>query len=516
MTKRLTLDKRMCFEQCALQVLPLVPFYGKLALSTVDLSIVGNGILGLMTAFELTNKDPNLKIAVIGPSDRKGGASQASGAMLGCFGEITDQTFFNDQAEKRFLMAYDAHQRWPSVIKNLNSLVPKSQQQEINQGTFVVLNPCSGQIESDSFRELLSALKRFDEPYEEIDPRDIEGFNPNENLRPLRTLVIPNEGSLDSRRFMSVIQSLLKQRGVQFIEQKALGFYQEGSGFAVELENSETIQSSKCLLAAGVFTQDLLDAHPDLADRIPHLFPGVGFSASIEQVPNNPIRKVVRTPNRAGACGLHVVPQSDGSLYLGASNDVFLRPQTLPMTGIVHFLLECGIEQINPALYRSNLLGTRTGNRPVSADGFPLVGETSIDGLYILSGTYRDGFHKSPVLAEMMAEEILGEEPTWQHDYQPERSLIPTVNKEESIKVYLDHLIAAYYEHGWRAPKISNQDATRQIAEEKIRKFYDTHGFDFGISAEILLMHELDSNPEESLPLLKKLFCTKKSLAPVS
>jgi len=171
------------------------------------------------------------------------------------------------------------------------------------------------------------------------------------------------------------------------------------------------------------------------------------------------------------------------------------------MTGIVHFLLECGIEQINTALYRSNLLETRTGNRPVTADGFPLVGETSINGLYILTGTYRDGFHKSPVLAEMIAEEILGEEPTWQHDYQPERNLIPTVNKEESIKVYLDHLIAAYYE---------------QMAEEKIRKFYDTHGFDFGISAEILLMHELDSNPDEALPLLKKLFCSKESLAPVS
>ena len=483
---------------------------------TVDLSIVGNGILGLMTAFELSNKDSSLKIAVIGPPGQEGGASQASGAMLGCFGEITDQTFFNDQAEKRFMMAYDAHKRWPSVIENLNSLVPKEHHQEIDQGTFVVLNPCSGQIESDSFRELLSALERFEEPYEEIDPRIIEGFKPNENLRPLRSLVIPNEGSLDSRRFMSVLRSLLEQRGVQFIEQKALGFYQEGSGFTVDLENSETVQSSKCLLAAGAFTQDLLDAHPDLADRIPHLFPGVGFSASIEQVPGNPIRKVVRTPNRAGACGLHVVPQSDGSLYLGASNDVFLRPQTLPMTGIVHFLLECGIEQINPALYRSNLLGTRTGNRPVSADGFPLVGETSMKGLYILSGTYRDGFHKSPVLAETIAEEILGQEPTWQHNYQPERSLIPTVNKEESIKVYLDHLIAAYYEHGWRVPKISGQDAMRQTAEEKIRKFYDTHGFEFGISAEILLMHELDSNPEETLPLFKRLFCSKESLAPVS
>jgi len=54
------------------------------------------------------------------------------------------------------------------------------------------------------------------------------------------------------------------------------------------------------------------------------------------------------------------------------------------------------------------------------------------------------------------------------------------------------------------------------MAEEKIRKFYDTHGFEFGISAEILLMHELDSNPEESLPLLKKLFCTQKKAASVS
>ena len=117
-----------------------------------------------------------------------------------------------------------------------------------------MLNPCSGQIESDSFRELLAALKRFDEPYQEIDPRDIEGFNPNENLRPLQSIVMPNEGSLDSRRFMSVVRSLLEQRGVQFVEQKALGFYQDGAGFVVDLESSETVQSSKCLLACLLYT----------------------------------------------------------------------------------------------------------------------------------------------------------------------------------------------------------------------------------------------------------------------
>ena len=116
----------------------------------------------------------------------------------------------------------------------------------------------------------------------------------------------------------------------------------------------------------------------------------------------------------------------------------------------------------------------------------------------------------------MMAEEILGEDATWQHDYQPERSLIPTTNKEEAIKVYLDHLIAAYYEHGWRAPKISSQDAMREVAEEKIRAFFDEHGLDCGIAAEILLMHELSSNPDEPLPMIKKEFPALQRMASVS
>ena len=73
---------------------------------TADLTIVGNGILGLMTAYELTNRNPSLKVAIVGPADRAGGASQAAGAMLGCFGEITDLTFFNEQAEKRLSLIH--------------------------------------------------------------------------------------------------------------------------------------------------------------------------------------------------------------------------------------------------------------------------------------------------------------------------------------------------------------------------------------------------------------------------
>ena len=56
----------------------------------------------------------------------------------------------------------------------------------------------------------------------------------------------------------------------------------------------------------------------------------------------------------------------------------------------------------------------------------------------------------------------------------------------------------------------------REVAEEKIRAFFDEHNLDFGISAEILLMHELSSNPAEALPMIKKAFPPKTPVASVS
>ena len=56
----------------------------------------------------------------------------------------------------------------------------------------------------------------------------------------------------------------------------------------------------------------------------------------------------------------------------------------------------------------------------------------------------------------------------------------------------------------------------REVAEEKIRAFFDKHDLDFGISAEILLMHELSSNPDEALPMIKKAFLPEGRMASVS
>jgi glycine/D-amino acid oxidase-like deaminating enzyme len=471
-------------------------------LKSVDLAIIGNGILGLMTALELVSRDPSLKIAVIGPSNREGGASQAAGAMLNCFGEITSMTFHSTESRQKFDLARAALRRWPEFLERLNDLLPNSSRLVNKTGTFIILNSSSGRIESENFDAMVAALQRFDERYEEVDPNAIDGLKPNQNKRPLRALYLADEGLIDARRFLDALRPVLAERQVQFLEKKAVRFVRNGSGYAVELSDTERVIASRCLLAAGVFTQDLLDSHPELSRRIPRLFPGVGVSMVLSQDPAAPVRQVIRTPNRAGACGLHALPLSDGSLYLGASNDVFIRPQTTPMAGVVHFLLECAMEQINPNLYRSTPIMMHTGNRPVTADGFPLIGRTSWDGLFILSGTHRDGFHQSPVLARIMADEILGTKPAWEHCFHPERPLIRTLSRAQSIRLYLDHLLAAYYEHGWDVAKISNEDSFRKMAEDEVNRLCTALGIDYGLAPEILLMHELKSDYDRAHSLM--------------
>jgi glycine oxidase len=460
-----------------------------------------------MTALEVSNRDPGLKIAIIGPPDREGGATQAAGAMLNCFGEITGLTFHSRESRQKFGMARTALKRWPEFLEWLNGLLPAPSRLVNNTGTFVILNSGSGRIESENFHAMMAALQQCNERYEEVDPNAIDGLKPNQNRRPLRAVYLPDEGMLDARRFMDALRTVLIQRQVIFLEKKATGFVRDGSGYTVHLSGPEWVNAGRCLLASGIFTQDLLDSHPELSRRIPRLFAGVGVSMALSQDPAAPIRQVIRTPNRAGACGLHVLPLSDGSLYLGASNDVFIRPQTTPMAGVVHFLLECAMEQINPNLYRSTPIFMRTGNRPVTADGFPLIGQTSWEGLFILTGTYRDGFHQSPVLSQIIADEIVGVK-AMEHGFRPERPLIRTLSRAEAIRVYLDHLIAAYYEHGWDVAKISNEDVFRKMAEDRVNALCAELGIDYGLAPEILLMHELTSDHDRARLLMAKAYGT--------
>ena len=64
-----------------------------------DLAIVGNGMVGVLTAFLLKNKFPKKKICLIGNKYFTHSASHAAGAMHAVFFEI-DKTFYNSKLKQ--------------------------------------------------------------------------------------------------------------------------------------------------------------------------------------------------------------------------------------------------------------------------------------------------------------------------------------------------------------------------------------------------------------------------------
>ena len=77
-----------------------------------DIIIIGNGILGTTLAWELSRQQKNIKIAVVGPKNKFGSGSKASGAMINVFAEIESDFMSNIFLKKKFEIAVRALDMW--------------------------------------------------------------------------------------------------------------------------------------------------------------------------------------------------------------------------------------------------------------------------------------------------------------------------------------------------------------------------------------------------------------------
>jgi glycine/D-amino acid oxidase-like deaminating enzyme len=60
-----------------------------------------------------------------------------------------------------------------------------------------------------------------------------------------------------------------------------------------------------------------------------------------------------------------------------------------------------------PALENWRIVEHWAGLRPGSPDGLPILGETSVEGLYVASGQYRNGILFAPAIAEVLSRLVL-------------------------------------------------------------------------------------------------------------
>lgn len=454
----------------------------------MDIVVVGDGMLGVFVADRLRAAGVGT-VALVGPAGRPAAASTAAGAMLGCFGEVTKDTYSTLAAQAKFGISRAAHRFWPTVVDELQTVAREHGERLWTvDDTHVVLNGCGGLLDTENFNAIVAGLEAEGQGWSEVDPRDIPGYAPRPDGRAIRAIHLPGEGAVDGNHVLRLMDLRLNRSGVRHIQRAVAELIVSGDRIAgVRLDDGEKIAAGIVVVAAGATSAALLRTALGPGDVMP-MFAGVGLALVGQRTENAAFETVVRTPNRGGACGLHLVPLSDGREYLGATNVLFRHPQVHGTVGAGRALCDTAMQQLDEAIATHRVLEWRTGNRPVTLDGFPLIGWTSVPGLYLLSGTYRDGLHAAPALAEHVTRQIVdGGSGTLETPFAPGRSPIETWPVEQAIREYALHMTALWFESGARAPREVYVSAlTRQFTEEA-RRLYERSKIEVGLPPEVLM-----------------------------
>jgi glycine oxidase len=103
--------------------------------------------------------------------------------------------------------------------------------------------------------------------------------------------------------------------------------------------------------------------------------------------------------------GVYLVPRKEG-LAIGATVEEAGFDTALSDEARDSLFEAAG--KLIPALKTWTIADQWAGLRPKGPDGLPLLGPTSVDGLWLASGQYRNGILFAPAIAETMCRQILG------------------------------------------------------------------------------------------------------------
>jgi glycine oxidase len=453
--------------------------------------IVGNGVIGQSLAFELLERGWKAPIFLVGRAERPGCASLAAGAMLNSFAELEEGSLDHEIDRLKFEISRKATSLWPSWVERLNAYAPLSSLQ-LRLGTIVLNNASSNALDDVNFETIIRHLGEFNEPFETIHPAEIAAYSPSPRQRALRAIFLPREGYINpGQLFSAYAQAFARHSNLKLVNTHAESILIAGDSSVegVRLESGERLLSSQVLIASGAAVTPLLEKTP-LASTVQRVFYGVGCSLVVGTGDRTP-KFVVRTPNRGLACGVYQVPYGEGTSCIGASNFISPEPEFHPRLTSIEAILRAAMEQLNTSYYKSQLIKTNVGFRPTTADTFPLVGPTSVKGLYLATGTKRDGIHCAPFWSAVLADLVEGKKIDARLDvFRPERTLIRTLTKAQGIAKAVKHHLSGAYQHELELPKSGWESSIEDFLRSKVEEIYAVSNVaNYGIPPEMLDMY---------------------------
>jgi glycine/D-amino acid oxidase-like deaminating enzyme len=289
-------------------------------------------------------------------------------------------------------------------------------------GTLVLDSGLGGANERESIDAMVASIAELEGP-----PALLPA-----NGKRAAAVVIP-DGWVDPSTVLQGFEAALTAGDVEQINALATELAQAGSAWCVTLDDGQMLEAGAVVLANGPFAQALIDQVPGLIGEVPRLLfePGEGLEVRSSAEAPGP---VIRTMARGAVGGFHLIALGEGRFYLGSTSQVMTAPEWASPQDKQDALKRMLAAEVDPVFADAHYAPRAFGFRALGADGFPLLGQSHLPGLWIAAGFRRDGFTSCPLVGEQIANAILGKPgPTPPPRFAPSRRLIAYKTPEEAF-----------------------------------------------------------------------------------
>jgi len=351
----------------------------------LDLAVIGGGIMGLGIAWRAATRGARVAVFDAGALARE--ASWAAGGMLAPYAEME----FDEDA---LLALGEASQRaWPAFADALERAADASVHYDAT-GTLLV---SVDRDEAEALRRVYAYQRERG-----VNVRWLSGDACREREPLLSPYVhsgidCPDDHNVDNRAVLDALQVACARAGVACYPDCPVADVRVAAGACegIRLRDGRAVDARQVVLAAGAWSATI----GGLATR-PPVRPIKGQMLALGYLDAPPLAHVVRSTE------VYLVPKRD-RLVVGATSEErgFDRTQT---AGGIHELLR-RLYDVLPIMHELPLCETWVGFRPGSRDSGPMLGPTSVDGLHVATGHYRNGIQQAPVSIESVVAGLFGD-----------------------------------------------------------------------------------------------------------
>jgi glycine oxidase len=347
-----------------------------------DVVIAGGGLIGVAVAWRAALRGLTVQLVDDAPGS---GASYAAAGMLAPVSEAS-------YGEERLLaLARASLATYPGFVAELEEASGMSVGLRTH-GTLLVgfdaddmrvvadLHAFHGELGLSAERLTASACRRVE---------------PSLTTRLRGGLHVPGDHSVDARSLHAALLTAARRAGAEFVPARAASLLVEhGRAVGLRLPDGGTVCGGSVVLALGAWS-GVLPGVP--AGAVP-VRPVKGQILRLrgDQLLAGTVRGVVRGRS------IYLVPYGPDGLIVGASVEEQGYDGRVTV-GTVHELLRDALELV-PGLTEHELVETLARWRPGTPDNAPLIGSSSLPGLLLATGHYRNGVLLTPVTADAVAE----------------------------------------------------------------------------------------------------------------